>query len=564
MVTRRSVRARIARWFCRAALLVAMLTPAIAVAATTARTDRSVVRSTDSFQVVFETDQEVSSRPDFGVLETDFDVLGTSQSTSVNIINGRMQRSARWIVDLMAKREGVLTIPPITIGNERSNALTITVQPGPAGGEAAGDVLLEVEVDTETPYVQQQVVLTFRLLRAVPIGNASLTEPNISGGDVIVERLGDDVSYETQRGGRRLAVIERRYALAAQNSGRITIEPFVFEARVVGGSQSAFDPFARGRIVRARSEAVEIDVRPIPAGFAGPAWLPARQLFLVESWPDDAPEYRVGEPVTRTLTLQANGLGSSQLPEIGAGVPNGIRQYPDQPVLEDRVGDTGLVGSRQEKVALIPSSAGTLTLPAVEIPWWNTRTDRLEHARLPERTIEVVAAAGAPAAPAPAPQASDIDAPAPQPPPPGSATIWPWLSAGLAAGWLLTVLAWWLTRRRAREPAAQRVRPPSERRLVAGIRAACDGDDAEAARDAMLAWADHHWPGSRVHSLGELAARVGGDLQRALHELGRHLYGGGDGAWRGASLRAAFDAHVRRRTARPARREPELEPLYLR
>ena len=156
--------------------LLAALVPAAADATTSARMDRNSVQITDSFQVVFETDQDVSSRPDFSALSDDFDVLGTSQSTSVNIVNGRMQRSARWIVDLMAKREGVFTIPSIAIGNEQSSPLTVTVKPSTATGSGAtGDVFMEVEVDTPAPYVQQQVVLTIRLFRAVQTGNASLT-----------------------------------------------------------------------------------------------------------------------------------------------------------------------------------------------------------------------------------------------------------------------------------------------------------------------------------------------------------------------------------------------------
>ena len=338
----------------RCVLLVSVLSCNNALAATSARIDRATVRATDSVQIVFETDQDVSSRPDFSALDTDFDVLGTSQSTSVNIINGRMQRSARWLVDVMPKREGVFTIPAIQIGDERSNPLTLTVKPSTAApGEPAGEIFLEAEVDTQNPYVQQQTVLTIRLYRSVQMGNASLTEPNVTGGDVIVERLGDDVGYETRRGGTRYAVVERRYALFAQNSGAAVIEPLLFEGRVPTGRQSVFDPFSQGRPVRVRSESIELDVRAIPAGFTGTTWLPADQVFLVESWPDDA-RYQVGEPVTRTLTLRANGLTSSQLPEIDADVPDGLRQYPDQPVTENNIADSGLIGVRQEKVALNP------------------------------------------------------------------------------------------------------------------------------------------------------------------------------------------------------------------
>jgi hypothetical protein len=329
--------------------------------------------------------------------------------------------------------------------------------------------------------------------------------------------------------------------------------------------------------VRARSEPIELNVRPIPAAFTGPTWLPAEQVFLVESWPDDA-TYRVGEPVTRTLTLRATGLASSQLPEITAEIPQDIRQYPDQPALENRVADGGLVGVRQERVALIPSRAGELMLPEVAIPWWNVRTDSMEVARVPARMITVVPAADAPTPPV-APDAviapdERVGAPADSPgirdpATPGSqsgvAPVWVWVSLGLAVGWLATLIAWWATRRGRRHAGDRpRSRPPSDKQLVAAFDAACDANDAVAAKGALLAWAKMHWPGSPARSLGELAARLDGESQQSIHELSRVLYGGATEGWHGRSLRLAFEAYRNRPVGNGGRSEAELEPLYLR
>jgi hypothetical protein len=555
------VRFRICAWL----LAVALCVVATVDAAVTVQVDRSTVQITDSIRVVFETDQDVSSRPDFSVLDADFDVLGTSQSTNVNIINGQMRRSSSWTVDLMSKHEGVLTIPAIVVGKEFSEPVTITVKPtatGP-GGLPAGDIFLEVSVDTKTPYVQGQVIYTVRLLRAVQIANASLTEPKVTGGDVVIERLGDDVAYETQRGERTMAVVERRYALFAQSSGKIVIEPLLFEGRVTRGRQSAFEPFARGNVVRVRSEPVELEALPVPSDFSGRVWLPAHQVFLIESWSDNNQAFRVGEPVTRTLTLRANGLGSSQLPEIGATVPDGVKQYPDQPLLENRIDDAGLVAIRQEKVALIPSGAGTFILPEVEIPWWNTRTDQLEYARLPARPIDVLPAAGKPVGTEPQPDAPAVIAGEPQAAPAaGRYTLnrWAWLSIGLALGWLATTLLWlWNHRRRAPVRAAA---PPSEKSLVKALGKACAANDAHAAKDALLAWAGRQWPGSQLRSLGDLAARIDGDLQVKTHRLSQCLYGESTSEWDGAPLWQAFNARQRRQIKKPGKPQPELEPLY--
>jgi hypothetical protein len=558
------VRNRILVWLFAIVLLVITT----ANAAVKVRVDRNTVQISDSIRVVFETDQDVSSKPDFSALDTDFDVLGTSQSTNVNIINGKMRRSASWTVDLMAKREGQLAIPAIVIGNEFTEPVTITVKPAATGrdGTPAGDIFLEVEVDTDKPYVQGQVIYTVRLLRAVQIGNASLTEPRVTGEDVVIERLGDDITYETTRSGRTLAVVERRYALFAQNSGQIVIEPLLFEGRVTRGRQSRFDPFARGNVVRVRSKPVKLEAQPIPAAFSDRFWLPAQQVFLIESWPDNSQEFRVGEPVTRTLTLRANGLGSSQLPEIGASVPDGIKQYPDQPALKNRVDDAGLVAIRQEKVALIPSRSGTFILPEVEIPWWNTRTNELEHARLPARPIDISPAIGAPDRPAPQVDTPDVittdeteAAPIARPETPNR---WTWLSFGLALGWLATSLLWlWNRRRGAQAPV--RPAPPSEKSLVKKIQNACAANDANVAKDTLLSWADRRWPGSQARSLGDLAARIDGDLQVQIHGLSQTLYSESASAWDGAPLWEAFRDRQARKISKAGKPDPELEPLYL-
>jgi len=539
-------------------------------AAVTARVDRNTVQISDSFRLILESDQSVAESPDFSPLQEDFDILGTSKSTNINLINGKFRRSSTWVLDLMARREGALTIPAVIIGREFSEPVNITVKSveTTSGGTGADEVLLEVEVDNHAPYVQGQVIYTVRFMRRVPIDNASLTEPRVTGGDVVIERLGDDVAYETRRDGNRIAVIERRYALFPQNSSKFTIEPLLFEGRITDNRSFGFG--GRGRIVRVRSDAIEIEARPVPSGFTGSTWLPAKRLLLVESAPDNNPEYRAGEPFTRTLTLQATGLGSSQLPEIGALAPPDIKQYPDQPVLENRFGDDGMVAKRQEKIALIPSAPGMFTLPAIEIPWWNTQTDRMEIARLPARTIEVLPALGAPVASQPAaPDAADepsvnTEALSPAPAPSTGMNAWTWLSVALGVGWLATVLGWLWSRQHAVKKPATRQTPPSQKKLSAAINAACTNNDADAAKQALLDWAALQWPGSQVHSLGDLAARLDGELQQQVHHLSQVLYSGTNRNWdEGTLLLRAFEARQRNHAAQTPPPGPELEPLYL-
>ena len=537
------------------------------------RTDltRSSLPITDSFRVVYTIDGQVS-RPDFSPLQQDFEILGTSQSTNVSVVNDQMQESTSFIVDLMARREGELTLPSIDFGVGRSEPLTVTIAAAASGDAAATgeEIFIEVEAEPATPYVLAQVRFTLRIFRAVRTSEAALTEPEVATGDAVIERIGEDLVYETSRGGARYSVVERRYALFPQSSGPLVIGPMIFDA-VVGGRRSLFEPRARGRRVRVRSEAMEFDVQPIPESFTGRSWLPAERVELTEDWPGAAgAQWRAGEPLTRTLTLSARGLTASQLGGIGAEVAEGVKQYTDQPELDQAAVDGSLVAVRRETVALIPSRAGRFELPEVAVPWWNTVEDRLEYARVPARAVTVLPAAGAPgqtaeseAVTAPAVPATTGEVESVQPAS-AQSNAWAWLSALLALGWLTTLALWVRSRRRiveATSPQAGRP-PPQPKAVIARLERACAANDKDAASQAMLLWGAARWPGSPVRSLGELAARLDGEFQSEVHRLSRARYAPAAEAWNGEALWNAFQANRKTRTKRSRPQGPQLEPLY--
>ena len=539
-----------------------------AMATTTARVGRTAVGISDSFEITFETDQSVDEEPDFSALTRDFDILSRAKSTSINIINGSMQRATRWKLDVIPKREGKLVIPPVAIGNESSNAVNMTVaaQTPAAGSPGTGEIDLEIDIDNFEPYVQGQIIFTLRLVHAVSISEGNLSEPSVSNGDALIQKLGDDVSYETQRGADRVGIIERRYAIFPQTSGKIVIGPVRFEGRVAADRRFGFDPFARGRIVRKQTDPVELDVKPVPPAFSGGAWLPAKALLLTESSPDNGGEYRVGEPFTRVITLQATGLSSSQLPKIDVPAVASVKAYPDQPALENRTSDEGMVGIRQEKIALIPSQAGAITLAAIEVPWWNTVTGQTELATLPAKTIQVLPAAGNNSAPLAQPaapvqqQAPGAEPPKASPLPDGDNALWQWLSLALGTGWLLTLIAWFLSRRRGKASVVPAAKPAAEKELLAKLQQACETNDAEASKSALLQWAELRWPGTRIRSLGELAAQFDGDLQTQLHQLSQKLYSPTPQSWDGRKLWNSFADRQQLQPAKDA--QPQLEPLY--
>mgnify|MGYP006273234217 CR=1 FL=1 len=491
----------------------------------------------ESFELTFLYDESDVDDPDLSPLERDFELLGRSSSTSISIVNGRTTRENRLTVSLIPKRAGTLEIPPIDFGRSATAARQIEVLPaGSDVGAGPPEVIVEIQADKLDPYVQEQVIVTMRLLRRVEISNASLSEPE-TDRDVVMKKLGDqDSQYRRQRNGQRYFVHERKFAVFPQESGPLTLGPSVFQGQVISGTRSFMNPFGQAVSTRrVRSNVLTLDVRPIPAAFQGDVWLPARRVDLHEDYSPDVTELEVGEPMVRTLFLWVDGLTGGQLPEFEFKAPDGITLYPEPAEINDQEATEGLSAVRQQEFALIPSRSGEFELPALEVPWWNVETDRQEIARVPVRRL--VATGGAPAASMPPPASGPAPAPAPDAPaadvapPPAAPAAGPgwsvWLAAFASLGWLVTAVVLALVLRRDRSAggagdAAGAAVPGAVSRYDA--ERACRSGDQARAREAVLGFARAVDGPAAPTSLGAMAAHSPLELAEALRSLEAALY----------------------------------------
>lgn len=555
-------------------MLCGLLLAATAQATLTLSVDRTPVALNESFTLTLSSDESLDGEPDFGWIDRELEVVSRQQSSNFQLINGEVSRSITWSMTVLPRVSGTLLIPPVKVGDVASNPLTLQVteaataglsSPGAAPREG---LLLEVEAGEGELYVQQQLLYTIRLLVAqnggISVGNgSSLSEPELEAGEAVIKRLGEDSSYQAVRDGERYAVVERRYAIYPQQSGPLRIRPVQFTGQMVAASGRSRSPFdllgQRSQIKRLASAAVEREVQAVPPTFQGRNWLPAKNVELVEQWPTGQ-QMVAGEPVTRTVALIVDGLTSAQLPALEQAYPPALKSYPDQPQLKETPSAQGVSAVRQEKIALLASAPGTLTLPAMEVPWWNTATQRQEIARLPAREITVVAPPGAevpaPLPPLTLPPSTPMAATAPPVTPDARVPVWqrhggwPLATLLLALAWLLTLLLWWRSGRvtsAAKVAAAAPVaHPQSTRALERRIGEACRAHRAEAAKEALLQWGRSRWPEGGALSLGELASRLGGELGEQIAALSRLLYSPSSplspsaGEWRGDRLWQAF------------------------
>ncbi len=539
----------------RSLALLSLLLHGVAWAAVTLDITPDPAVANQSVELSFRVTGGVDADPDFTPLEKSFEVLARNRQTTMSWINGNSEQSTTWVLSCMPRGSGPISVPAISFGRQSSTARELEVSDAAAPTRRSiddADILLKVSASPQSPYVQQQVVYTIKLLHRIELSNPRFSQLSTSS-DAVVKPLTNGRQFSEEIDGRSYEGYEVKYVVFAQKSGKLRIAPLSLTTEVVVGHRSVFDPFAQSLSTkRIESEAVELDVKPVPASFPpGATWLPAKRLTLHEEWEPDVKSAEVGAPLTRTVFLWADGLLSGQLPTIKLTTPTGIKLYPDQAQSNDQDTANGYTSVAQQKFAIVANQAGEAQFDEVALPWWNIETDQLEIARLPARALTVNAApSGAPPTAVEPVPSGDVEATTPPDIFPTSSheNSWRMLALLLGIAWLVTLILWWWSKRgvnpgSALAPAASTntTTPPHGARASRDLKGACAVGDARGARDALLAWARGQRGGiAEVRSLRDLALRVGAELGAEITALERHLYGIDAGAWQGQSLWQAF------------------------
>ena len=131
-----------------------------------------------------------------------------------------------------------------------------------------------------------------------------------------------------------------------------------------------------------------------PPGFApGETPLVASGLRLKQIITNSATPLKVGDSITRELTLQADGALAMALPIPTFSDVAGLSRYPKTPqvkALDDGRGNI-LGGQRVDSASYRIDSAGTYTLPAILVKWWDSAAKQIRSAEVPAVSFEAAA-----------------------------------------------------------------------------------------------------------------------------------------------------------------------------
>lgn len=515
---------------------------------------------------LFDFDMSSLPKPDIEKVENDFRILARNQQYSIRTVNNEMIGEITWTYQLAPKKTGTLTIPALTFRDSESDPVTIRVISGAApeqDADTSRDSFIELAADKDEVYVQEQLVLTIKLFFTGNLIRGELSEPEHP--HAIIESLGKQNEYTRYRDGVRYRVVERRYAIFPQKEGQFSLQPVRFEGQARNND---------GQLTFLRDNATlfDVPVKGVPAQFSGDTWLPARNLELSESGLRDNQTLTAGQNLTRTLNLQADGLPSEALPPFPDAVPDGIRAYPETPERTTTPGNDGLASQLIQTSALVPVQPGELLLPELRIPWWDTETDTERVAVIPARTLTVESMPGQiqtspsdsseQAGAAPENEETGTDPPDASNQSPG---FWPLASVILLGTWLITLAAWWLSRRKSQpESAAENPRDMREKAL---FRELCDAAQGGSARTTglLVRWMATRHPENTFHSVADVNRYLQDkELAAEIEELQQRLFGTPEQqasvSWNGDRLVTTL-IRIRGSVA-PHNEEERLPPLY--
>ena len=358
------------------------------------RLSRSSIDELESIQLTIRANGTRSVEElDLSELEKNFQVLNTNTSSQYQYINGNEQSWVDYQITLKPRIAGTLTIPSLKIGNEISLPLTLKVRPISQSlrDEINQLVFFEVETSKESVYVQEQLLFTRRLVysNGVQLYNEIPGPPKIANALVLI--LGETRSGTTERNGKKYGVVEQRFAIFPEMSGKLEIPAIDITASV--------RLIERGRVsrkgVRVSTTDLLVNVMPVPEAYPEEApWLPAQAIILTQTLEPGGSKANVGDTLQRRIQVRIDGNTGSILPSLNAQPSESLFSiYPTAPSIKDDTSGDSVIGFRTESSSIVPLQPGQLSLGETSITWWDTVSNEVRISVLADSRISAAGSA---------------------------------------------------------------------------------------------------------------------------------------------------------------------------
>ena len=333
----------------------------------------------------------------------DFDVYNGGTSQNFSMINGRVQSSISYRYVIVPKIEGRFEIGPVkvVIADKEYTTLPIELEvtgapasiqpqtPPPGSGSqgslpGSGDgedrsIFIEAATDRDTVYVNQQITWT---LGYYTDGRVSLLRsPNYSPPEAEgfwVEDLPPQNKYYATLNNRQFLVNEIKRAYFPTSPGLFVIGPASVDVVIDDlGTNQVDDFFSRnfrsrgfGKAQTLRTRPREIAVLPLPGRGKPPGFGGVVAEGLTLSMSADKQVVQVGEPVNLSVVMNGRGNMKTVAPPALDGM-EAFKVYESGSQSDVFKRSYIVSGRKKYDYVVVPREQGKLTIPAVELPYFD-------------------------------------------------------------------------------------------------------------------------------------------------------------------------------------------------
>ena len=350
--------------------------------------DKNIVGPNQTVKLTVHYDEEVNfSELELKSLNDDFKVLSVSPNSSFfssRSSNGKSTRkiSTTWDIVLATKRQGKLTIPSFSVNGDLSQEITIESN-FHAASDTNDQLKIKISADNHSVHESEQVIITAEIQAQRDLESLRLQPLDT---DIELKELGSETTQRIDNGIIYDITISKHIFFPTK-AGKLKFPSTAITA-IKGAERGRFGETIGGEQIIARSDAFEIDVKPLDNTHS--PWFPAKEVIIKSEWSGNTSAVIAGEPITRSLTVSVLGKEASSIPPLNIPTSADYKSYKDKPTTNDKRIHQGFVGERIESEAIVFSSPGTFTLPEVRVKWWDAKSDEWKEAFTPEEKITVL------------------------------------------------------------------------------------------------------------------------------------------------------------------------------
>ncbi|MFC1856245.1 BatD family protein, partial [Thermodesulfobacteriota bacterium] len=322
-----------------------------------------------------------------------FSVTYAGSSSKYSMLNGSVSSNVDFNYRLEPKRVGWFRLPSISFKHKgkilRTSPMNLEVRAGSIKTKR-GDIFVTAEVSDAKPYVNEQVVFSFKFYTSTQVSNPSYESPKFS--NFISQEMGAVKRYQKYIDGKNYTVNEIKYVLFPLKSGRYNISPVKVTVDVpinTGRRNRQFmGMFSEYKTKKFRTEVITMDVRPLPDYTIKD--VPFSNLigdFRVSTSVGNR-ELKVND--STTLTISISGLGNISDATLPSDMEyEGFKTYEDKPAEDIKKTKDGIYGTKTFKKAFIPLKEGRLTIPPIRFSYFDAKKEDYVILATPEYVFNV-------------------------------------------------------------------------------------------------------------------------------------------------------------------------------